>query len=155
MMTGPVTQTPGSNLFLFGENPIQCTIKRKTGIALSSAAAEYISATSVALEILWLIKLLEDINLPQKQPITLYENNQSCIKMAENEKYTRRTKHIDIRFHAIKRLREESIIDMLYCSTKFRTADILTKPIPKHDFQKHRSNLKLLVHPSSEIKGEY
>lgn len=83
---------------------------------------------------LWLVKLLESPNLPQKQPITLYKDNQSCIKMAETEKYTRRTKHIDIRFHAFKHLKEEGVVDMKYCPTKLMTANILTKPAPKLEF---------------------
>lgn len=41
-------------------------------------------------EIIWILKLLEDLNLPQKQPITLYENNNSYIKIIETNKQTKK-----------------------------------------------------------------
>lgn len=56
-------------------------------------------------ETMWLIKLLEDINLLQKLPITMYEDNQSNIKMIQSEIYTLKTKHIDIKFPFMKHLR--------------------------------------------------
>lgn len=74
--------------------------------------------------------------------------------MMESDKYTRRTKHTDIEFHTIKHLKEEGIIDIQYCSSKLMTPDILTKRVPEPEFQKHRMKLKLLPHPSSEVKGE-
>lgn len=68
--------------------------------------------------------------------------------------YTRRHKHIDIRFHAIKQLKQECIIDFKYCPTEFMTADTLTKYNPKREFGKHRTNLNLLPYRTHEITGK-
>ncbi|XP_071041418.1 uncharacterized protein [Parasteatoda tepidariorum] len=44
-------------------------------------------------------------------------------------------------------------IKLEYCPTKFMTADILIKPLPRPDFQKHRMKLKLQPYTDAEIKG--
>lgn len=65
------------NLFLLGKNPIQWITKRESYIAQSSAGAEFVAALSAMQEITCLLKLLADLNLPQKLPITIYKDNLS------------------------------------------------------------------------------
>ena len=52
-----------------------------------------------------------------------------------------RTKHVDIKYHLIRNLHEEGIIELKYVPTNQMVADIMTKPLPKADFLKHRSKL--------------
>lgn len=134
--------TSGS-LYTLGSVPIQWTSRKQNCVALSSAEAEFISAGSTVQEILWIVKILEDLDLPQQYPITIYEDNQSTIKMIESAKYTPRTKHIDIRYHLIKDLREKGTVNIEYCPTKLMIADVFTKPVPKPQFLKHRDSLQL------------
>lgn len=47
------------------------------------------------------------------------------------------------------------IIGLDYSPSKMRTTDVLTKPVPKPDFVKHRLNFQLFSHSVSYIKGEY
>lgn len=84
--------------------------------------------------------------------ITLYENNESCIKMLQHEKIRNKTKHIDSRFHPIKQLREDGIVELKYYRTKHMVADELTD-IPKSELVKHRIYMKLLANPNEGIKG--
>ena len=106
---------------------------------MSSAEAEYISAADAAKEITWTINLLCDLDLSQQPPITLYSDNQSCIKLASSDKYHQKTKHIDLRFHLLKDLTEKGTIKMEYKESEHMTADILTKVLPKKTFEKHRN----------------
>ena len=41
-----------------------------------------------------------------------------------------RTKHIDIKFHYVREVLQEGVIELVYCPTNSMTADILTKPLP-------------------------
>ena len=43
--------------------------------------------------------------------------------------YSKRTKHIDIKYHFIRELFQEKNIDIKYCSSEIMVADLLTKPI--------------------------
>lgn len=67
-----------------------------------------------------------EINI--KYPIQIYEDNQSCIQMVTNAKFSARTKHIDVRYHYIKNLYNTGIIKLVYCPTEYMIADVLTKP---------------------------
>lgn len=67
----------------------------------------------------------------------------SCIKIIESEKHSNKSKHIDIKYHAHKNLKENGTIKLCYCPSKLMIADILTKPEPKPNFQENRKKLKL------------
>lgn len=133
------------NLFKIGDTPILWITKKQNCVALSSAEAEYVSAANSAQETLWLISVLKDLDLQQNLPITIFEDNQSCIKMIQSDKRQSRTKHIDIKIHSIKHLRDTGIIDLEYCPTKMMTADLLTKPLPRPDFIRLRDDLNLMT----------
>lgn len=70
--------------------------KRQSGITLSSAKAEYVSADYATQELLWIFKLLAEINLQQQLPVTMYKSNQLRIKMLESDKYTRKNQQFDV-----------------------------------------------------------
>ncbi len=64
--------------------------------------------------------------------IKVQEDNQSCITMAENPKFTPRTKHIAIKYHhfwkhVITQATPDEFIQNEYCSTNDQVADIFTK----------------------------
>jgi hypothetical protein len=52
-----------------------------------------------------------------------------------------RSKHIDIRFHFLRELVNDGIIELLHCRTEEQTADIMTKPLKLESFQKFRSQM--------------
>ena len=71
----------------------------------------------------------------QKHPITVFEDNQSCISLAKNPTFHARTKHIDIRHHFVREAVENELIELVYCPTEEMIADILTKPLAKAQFE--------------------
>ncbi|GBN11147.1 Retrovirus-related Pol polyprotein from transposon TNT 1-94 [Araneus ventricosus] len=143
--------TSGS-VFKLGNCTIQWMSKRQNCVALSSTEAEYVSAANTAQVVIWLINLTKDLDLPQSLPVTIYEDNQSCIKLSQSDKYHSRTKHIDVKFHHIRHLRETGIIELEYCQSKEMTADILKKPLPRPAFEHHRTNLQLKTVSYSQNK---
>jgi hypothetical protein len=63
------------------------------------------------------------------------------IKSIHNPEFHQRTKHIDVRYHFIRQLQEDGIIDATYVPSKEQKADIFTKPLPKSDFKRMRKEL--------------
>jgi hypothetical protein len=68
--------------------------------------------------------------------IKVREDNQSCIAMANNPKFSPQTKHIAIKYHhffkhIITQSNSEGFIPIDCCFTDDQIADIFTKPI--HD----------------------
>lgn len=64
-------------------------------------------------------------------PITIYEDNQSYIKFVTNQKFSKRTKHIDTKYHFVRDLNESNKISLKYHSTENMIADMLTKAVQR------------------------
>ncbi len=86
--------------------PIYWQSKLQTEIALLTAEAEYIAMSQALRETIPLATLMQEMNenfhlyLPSpKFIIKVQEDNQSCIAMAKNPKFTSPTKHIAIKYH--------------------------------------------------------
>ena len=94
-------------------------------------------------EALWLRKLFTDLGYMQKRPITVFEDNQSCISLAKNPTFHSRSQHIDIKHHFVREAIESQLIELAYCPTEEMVADILTKPLAKVQFELLRYKLGL------------
>ncbi len=100
-----------------------------------------------------LATLMQEMNeifplyLPQPRfIIKVQEDNQSCIAMAENPKFTPRTKHIAIKYHhfwkhVITQANPDGFISIEYCSTHDQITDLFTKPVRDDIFFKLRKSL--------------
>jgi hypothetical protein len=73
----------------------------------------------------------------------LHCDNQAAIKLAQDDNYHARTKHIDIRYHFIRDVVERKLIALEYCPTEDMTADILTKALPRWKVSQHALGLGL------------
>ncbi|KFD61464.1 hypothetical protein M514_26360 [Trichuris suis] len=117
-----------------GKCAVAWTSQKQSVVALSSTEAEYIAASQACREILWLRRLLDDVGIPQRDAAIIYEDNQGCIRLAETDRCSARTKHIDVRCHLLRNLRDQGIINLEYCPSEEMIADILTKPLGKPRF---------------------
>jgi len=52
-----------------------------------------------------------------------------------------RSKHIDVRFHFLRNLTKEGIIELVHCKSQEQVADIMTKPLKVDVFKKLRKLL--------------
>jgi hypothetical protein len=123
--------------------PIYWQSKLQTEIDLSTAEAEYIALSQALREMLPMTNLMKEINvivslhLPSpKFVIKVQEDNQSCIAVAINPKFSPRTKHIAIKYHhfckhVITQSNPNGFIQIDYCSTDDQVVDSFTKPV--HD----------------------
>ncbi len=82
-------------------------------------------------------QILKGLGIIQ-QKITIHEDNMGAIKLAKNWISSKRSKHIEIKYHHIRELVENGEIQPRHVSTECQPADILTKNVPKVVFEKHR-----------------
>ena len=74
--------------------------KMQKTVSLSTAEAEYCTASKMAIEIIYLRNLLSNMGIPEKPNIPVYEDNTACIEWGNQVIGGReRAKHIDIRKH--------------------------------------------------------
>lgn len=127
--------TTGYVLYLAGA-PVSWKSRKQRTPCLSSSEAEYIAASEAAQEIVHLRTLLYEMGVKQELPTPLYCDNQSCISLAKNPIQHSRVKHIDTRFHFIRRMVKRGSIAPIWISSKNNPADIFTKPLGPILFRK-------------------
>lgn len=134
--------TSGYVFKVFG-NTISWLTQKQPTIALSSTEAEYYALGMAICEAMWLRSLLVEIGHPCGTATTILEDNQSCIRVAEEPREHKRMKHIDVKYSFIRDTISKKEVKLKYVSTSDQTADIMTKALGRILFEKHRSNLNL------------
>jgi hypothetical protein len=79
---------------------------------------------------IWLSKFMNEINMPQDRPITIFADNNGSIANTKNHKNHRQTKHIRVKYHFTKECVAAGDVNFTYVPTDENLADILTKPLP-------------------------
>ena len=113
-------------------NPICWGSRSQKNVTLSSSDAEYVAVSEIVKEILYVVHVLEYLKTEVKLPIIIQVDNQGAIFMANNQ-VSRRTKHIDTRYHLVR----EFIEDEIFVRSCENTADIFTKNVDEQTYIKH------------------
>jgi hypothetical protein len=136
-------KSQGGHLVFVGGSLVGAVSRRQKLCTLSSMEAEYVEASEAAKSIRWYRRFLEELGYPQKQPTTLLEDNKACIDFCNTSIPHDRTKHIDIRAHALKENVSQGIICIQHINTEAQLADFLTKHIPDKQFHRFVSVISL------------
>jgi hypothetical protein len=132
----------GGYVFYLNGAPISWASNKQATVALSSVESEYIALCLAVQELVYLRQLLEDLGYPQTEPTTIFEDNQGTIQLANNDgMYSKRTKHIDVRYHYIREVIKKGWLILKYISTKHQLADILTKALAASKFRDDSAQL--------------
>lgn len=126
--------TTGYLFKLYNNNTISWNTKRQNSVATSSTEAEYMALCEAVKEACWLKSLLSSIKLEVLEPITIFEDNNGCIALANNPIDHKRSKHIDIKYHFTRDKVEEKIVKITYMPTGKQLADVFTKSLPVMQF---------------------
>jgi protein associated with RNAse G/E len=139
--------------FGIGSRIVSWSSKKQPTVSLSSIEAEYKALCEATCEVVWLRRLLQDVGEEQRKATIIKCDNQSSIKLAKNQVYHSRTKHVDTQFHFVRENMQSNDIALMYCNTSENVVDIFTKPLGKIKFELFREMLGVDVNPFS-IKGE-
>ena len=115
--------------------------RRSTIIAQSSTEAEYYGLAEASRELLWIRNFLLEIEQSQVHVKTIYQDNTTTIKIATTETVTDRSKHIDVKYHFVKSLCFDGLINVEYMATADMVADIFTKVLLDGTFSRHAKRL--------------
>ncbi|XP_047331638.1 cucumisin-like [Impatiens glandulifera] len=136
--------SPGKGLLFTRKddgNLITWRSKKQSIVAQSSAEAEYRSLALGICKGIWIRHILEELGLPPDRPIQMLCDNQAAISIAKNPIHRARTKHIEIDRHFISENVNKGSIAPLYVISRNQVADILTKALPKPNFEELCGNL--------------
>ncbi|KAJ9525182.1 hypothetical protein QJQ45_020705, partial [Haematococcus lacustris] len=88
-------------IFTLNGGAISWSSRLQPTVAMSTAEAEYMAASSAAKEALWLRKLMRDLQL-DASCVHLGCDNQAAIQLLHNPMATSRAKHIDVHHHFVR-----------------------------------------------------
>ena len=131
-------------IFFMGEMPISWQSQKQKAVALSTCEAEYMAGAAGACQAVWLARLLGDIMGANIQQPVLKMDNQSAIAPSKNPILHDRSKHIDTKFHYIRKCVDDGRICLDYVSTQEQLADVLTKSIGRARFCELRDRIGIV-----------
>ena len=127
-----------------------CWRSRKQSVPVDSITeVEYVAAAQATKEIIWIRKILEDLQEKQKASTPLFVDNSSAIQLTRNPKFHDRTKHINTKYNLIRHHVKAKIIHLTYFPTLEQITDIFTKALGLEKFKNFRSLLGMSNVPSN------
>ena len=115
-------------VYLLADAAISWSSRKQKTVAQSTTHAEYMALTDAANQAAWYRSFFSEIGFDVLDPILLHGDNKGAVDLALNPVTGRRSKHIPIKFHAIREYIEDGFIHLIRTPTGDMLADGLTKP---------------------------
>ncbi|KAF2300982.1 hypothetical protein GH714_018927 [Hevea brasiliensis] len=128
-------------VFLMNSSAVSWCSKKQPIVTLSTTEAEFVAAAVCACQGVWIKRILKELGQFDGGCTTVMCDNSSTIKLSKNPVMHGRSKHIDVRFHFLRNLTKEGVIELVHCGSQDQVADIMTKPLKLDVFQKLRKLL--------------
>ena len=111
---------------MLGGKTISWSSKKQPTVALSSTKAEYKALSHATCEVVWLNKLLLDLQVHHDRFVLLCDN-MSSIYLAKNPMFHARSKHIEVQYHFVREKVLSKKVDIMHINTEWQVVDIFTK----------------------------
>ncbi len=108
--------------------PICWSSKIQPIVTTSTCEAEYVAAANGTKEMLWVRNVLRELGI-DVGVMLLLEDNQGTIANVKSETSSKKSKHIDVRYHFIRDLYESGELEVHYVSSEENVADLFTKAL--------------------------
>ncbi|GJW42363.1 retrovirus-related pol polyprotein from transposon TNT 1-94 [Tanacetum coccineum] len=137
--------TSGVIQFL-GDNLVSWSSKKQDCTMMSTAEAEYVSLSACCAQVIWMRTKLLDYGFWYNK-IPMYCDSKSAIAISCNPVQHSCTKHINIRYHFIKKHVERGTIELYFVGTEYQLADLFTKALPRERFEYlvHRIGMRCMT----------
>ncbi|GAV80940.1 hypothetical protein CFOL_v3_24399 [Cephalotus follicularis] len=112
-----------------GGNLVTWRSKKQTAVSISSVEVKYRAMAHGVCELIWLKRLLNDLEITHESSMRLFCDNKAAINIAHNPVQHERTKHIKIDRFFIREKLDQNIICTLFVKSKDQLADVLTKAL--------------------------
>ena len=116
-------------VFMMSGGAVAWSSRKQPIVTLSTTEAEFVAARACACQAVWMRRILKEIGHSQIEGTKLMCDNTSTIKLSKSLVPRERSKHIRVRFHFLRDLTKERIVNLLFCGTPNQLANLLTKPL--------------------------
>jgi len=121
--------------------PIAWRSKGQKHVTLSSSEAEYVSISEVVKEILFVRQVLKTLDIEVELPIKVLVDNVGAIQMSNNNVSGAATRHVNMRYHFVRELICNKIIEVGFIRSDENDADLMTKNLVRRLFEKYADKL--------------
>jgi hypothetical protein len=136
-------------VFLIGGGAVSWWSGKQDIVATSTTHAEYVAQDSATRELVWILEFLDEIRFAPGEVTTvigttrptLFGDNQSAQAIARNPVKHKLSKHFRCKLHYIREQLKNNVLNLVYCSSSLNTADVMTKPLSKGVFERHREGM--------------
>ncbi|KAH9667906.1 hypothetical protein KPL70_021226 [Citrus sinensis] len=126
-------------VFLLAEGAISWRSAKQSLIATSTTEAEFVSCFEATTQTIWLRSFISGLEIVDSisRPLKIYYDNSAVVFLAKNNKSGSRSKHIDIKYLAIREHVNSQKVVIQHINTKVMIADPLTKGLPPSLYKEH------------------
>ena len=132
-------KSTSSYIFKLVDGVVSWRSAKQTLIATSTMEAEFVSCFEASSHGVWLKSFISRLRIVDSisRPLKLYYDKSAAVFMAKNNKSENRSKHIDIKYLAIRERVKEMKVVIEHISTELMIVDPLTKGMPPKYFKDH------------------
>ena len=132
-------------IFLLAQGAISWRSTKQDTVATSPMEAEFIACYEASSQALWLRNFISGLRVVDSisRPIKIYCDNSAAVFFAKNSRVTDRSKHIDIKYLAVKEY-DKKKVDIQHIGTEMMIADPMTKALPANKFKDHIHHMGIL-----------
>ena len=126
-------------IFIMAGGAVSWRSDKQTLIATFTMEAEFVSCFQATSQGVWLKSFISGLRVMDSisRPLKIFCDNSAAVFLAKNNKSGSRSKHIDIKYLAIREHVKEKKVVIEHISTELMIADPLTKGMPPMKFKDH------------------
>ena len=126
-------------IFIMAGEAVSWRSVKQTLIATSTIEAEFVSCFEATSQYVWLKSFIYGLRVMDfiSRPLRIFCDNSATVFLAKNNKSGSRSKHIDIKYLAIREHVKEKQVVIEHISTELMIADPLTKGMSPMKFKDH------------------
>jgi hypothetical protein len=111
--------------------------------AMSSTESEYVNASLVGAEVMWMRYMMEELGYDMSTASPLFMDSNSAAQVVKNPEHQSSMKHVHRSYNWVRQKVESKEIDVMRVAGVDNIADIFTKPLGKIKFTEFRTKLGL------------
>ena len=105
---------------------------------MSSCEAELVALADLAIELIYLISLLEFIGYKHVGPVEAATDNKAAYDLCHRFTSAPNSRHVDRKLFKMRELRGAGTVVVKHVPTDINPADLFTKVLGRQSFEKHR-----------------
>jgi transposase InsO family protein len=133
-------------IFMLAGGAISWKSAKQTLIATSTMAAEFVACYEASNHGIWLRNFVTGLRIVDniERPLKLFCDNKSAVLYSNNNRSSTKSKHIEIKFLAVKERVQSGQVSIEHIGTNSMVADPLTKGLIPKVFREHTAHMGVI-----------